>query len=169
MLVYLYSIPTYMLKTNIIFLAPAAIEYPRDVQILYPLTTDETFALLCNATGHQRTMHWIRIEGQLDGDFDSQQDSVMPTDPDETRYGQSEVLRSRLPWIAPGDEARCEDVDRHNGVYICTANATAGGETGEDDQEINIQVNCELTVYYNFHKCDIMQVSPSSTDDTFAF
>ena len=108
--------------------------------------TDQTFGLICNATGNERTMSWRKQGGQL-GNWRPQVDETNPTDPDKTRYGQDEVLQSTLPWLQPGPEATCDNVDRHDGTYVCTATATAGGDTESDEQQITLEVQCKYTLY----------------------
>ena len=94
-----------------------------------------------------------------------QVDDIITTDPEKTRYGQDEVLQSMLPWIPPGPDATCDNVDRHDGVYVCAATATAGGDTESDEQQVNLEVQCKYTLCYIGNVCTAIAGGKTESDE----
>ena len=124
-----------------IFPAPAHIENPEHPLIQNPLHTTTNFSLQCNATGNARVISWEKDGGSIPDVFQVT-NQIIPTHPNITKFGQKETLISMLQWNISELNSTCKTVERHNGKYKCTPNATTGGMESSDEKILTVDVQC---------------------------
>ena len=125
------------------FVAPAVIEYPQDSQTQKAFYTNKNVTLHCTATGNQRQIFWSKDRKAIGDYFEKPQERIISRS-GKVKYGQDKHLVSTLRWNPPGPSVTCDSASTHDGVYTCTATATAGGKYTSDSRRIVLEVECKF-------------------------